>query len=64
MKPTRFSIEYCDALASTANFLNKAGWRKTVCLGFEVQITAGMSIDGEGRRRSEKPFKAVGVREE
>ena len=39
-----------DALASTANFLNKAGWQTRMPWGFEVQIPAGMSIDGEGRR--------------
>ncbi|EXR68132.1 lytic murein transglycosylase family protein [Acinetobacter baumannii 14216] len=39
-----------DALASTANFLNKAGWQTGMPWGFEVQIPAGMSIDGEGRR--------------
>ncbi|OFD23567.1 lytic transglycosylase, partial [Acinetobacter baumannii] len=44
-----------DALASTANFLNKAGWQTGMPWGFEVQIPAGMSIDGEGRR-SKKPL--------
>lgn len=39
-----------DALASTANFLNKAGWQAGMPWGFEVKIPQGMSIDGEGRR--------------
>ncbi|MDO7246469.1 lytic murein transglycosylase [Acinetobacter pittii] len=39
-----------DALASTANFLNKAGWQAGMPWGFEVKVPQGMSIDGEGRR--------------
>lgn len=39
-----------DALASTANFLNKAGWQTGMPWGFEVRVPQGMSIDGEGRR--------------
>ncbi|MDO7362884.1 MULTISPECIES: lytic murein transglycosylase [Acinetobacter] len=39
-----------DALASTANFLNKAGWQTGMPWGFEVKVPQGMSIDGEGRR--------------
>ncbi|RFF22735.1 lytic murein transglycosylase [Acinetobacter sp. JW] len=39
-----------DALASTANFLNKAGWQTGMPWGFEVKIPQGISIDGEGRR--------------
>lgn len=39
-----------DALASTANFLNKAGWQAGMPWGFEVKVPRGMSIDGEGRR--------------
>ncbi|AZC01477.1 lytic murein transglycosylase [Acinetobacter pittii] len=39
-----------DALASTANFLNKAGWQTGMPWGFEVKVPHGMSIDGEGRR--------------
>lgn len=39
-----------DALASTANFLNKAGWQAGMSWGFEVKVPQGMSIDGEGRR--------------
>lgn len=39
-----------DALASTANFLDKAGWQAGMPWGFEVKVPQGMSIDGEGRR--------------
>ncbi len=39
-----------DALASTANFLNKAGWRTGQPWGFEVKLPAGFNTDGEGRR--------------
>ncbi|KHO17293.1 lytic transglycosylase [Acinetobacter baumannii] len=52
-----------DALASTANFLNKAGWQTGMPWGFEVKIPAGMSIDGEGRRskKSLSSWNARGV---
>lgn len=39
-----------DALASTANFLKKAGWQTGLPWGFEVKLPAGMSIAGESRR--------------
>ena len=39
-----------DALASTANFLAKAGWRTGQPWGFEVRLPAGFSTQGEGRR--------------
>jgi len=39
-----------DALASTANFLAKAGWRSGQPWGFEVKLPAGFSTRGEGRR--------------
>ena len=39
-----------DALASTANFLKKRGWQTGMPWGFEVRISEGMSISGEGRR--------------
>jgi lytic murein transglycosylase len=39
-----------DALASTANFLAKAGWRTGQPWGFEVKLPAGFSTQGEGRR--------------
>ena len=43
-----------DALASTAHFLNKAGWQSGQPWGFEVQLPLGFSTDGEGRR-SKRP---------
>lgn len=39
-----------DALASTANYLRNAGWRRTIPWGFEVRVPAGMNARGEGRR--------------
>ena len=39
-----------DALASTANFLKKSGWQTGMPWGFEIQLPAGTSTDGEGRR--------------
>lgn len=39
-----------DALASTANFLQRAGWRNDLPWGFEVKLPEGMSVLGEGRR--------------
>ena len=39
-----------DALASTANFLARAGWQSGLPWGFEVKLPAGFSTEGEGRR--------------
>ena len=39
-----------DALASTANFLAKAGWQTGQPWGFEVKLPAGFNASGEGRR--------------
>jgi lytic murein transglycosylase len=39
-----------DALASTAHFLQKAGWRAGEPWGFEVRLPAGFDTRGEGRR--------------
>jgi len=39
-----------DALASTANFLAKAGWQTGQPWGMEVALPAGFSVTGEGRR--------------
>lgn len=46
-----------DALASTANFLKRAGWQTGMPWGFEVKIPAGMSISGESRR-NKKPLNS------
>lgn len=39
-----------DALASTAHFLQKAGWRTGEPWGFEVRLPSGVDLRGEGRR--------------
>ena len=39
-----------DALASTANFLQKAGWQTGQPWGFEVRLPAGTNVSSEGRR--------------
>jgi lytic murein transglycosylase len=44
-----------DALASTANFLAKAGWQSGQPWGFEVKLPRGLNIEGEGRR-SRRPI--------
>ena len=52
-----------DALASTANFLKRAGWQTGMPWGFEAKITQGVSIAGESRRnkRSLNSWIAQGV---
>jgi len=39
-----------DALASTANFLNKAGWQSGQPWGLEVKLPEGLNTSGEGRK--------------
>jgi lytic murein transglycosylase len=39
-----------DALASTANFLAKAGWQNGLPWGFEVKLPPDLPTRGEGRR--------------
>jgi lytic murein transglycosylase len=39
-----------DALASAANFLQRAGWRQGIPWGFEVKLPAGFDTAGAGRR--------------
>jgi len=53
-----------DALASTANFLQKAGWKPGIPWGVEVSLPAGMSTQGEGRRakRAASVWAERGVR--
>ena len=53
-----------DALASTANFLAKAGWQTGQPWGFEVRLPSGFNTTQEGRR-SKRPISewaARGVR--
>lgn len=54
-----------DALASTANFLSKAGWQSGQPWGFEVKLPEGFGTDGEGRRtkRPMSEWAARGVRQ-
>lgn len=40
-----------DALASTANFLKRAGWRSDLPWGFEVGLPAGMKVSDAGRKK-------------
>ncbi|MCD0502277.1 lytic murein transglycosylase [Bordetella petrii] len=42
-----------DALASTANFLKRAGWKPDLPWGFEVTLPAGMDTGGAGRRNKQ-----------
>ncbi|WP_374667867.1 lytic murein transglycosylase [Acinetobacter sp.] len=44
-----------DALASTANFLQKRGWQTGQPWGFEVKAPASMPLSGESRR-NKKPL--------
>jgi len=39
-----------DALASTAHFLQRAGWQTGQPWGFEVRLPPGLDLRGEGRR--------------
>jgi lytic murein transglycosylase len=52
-----------DALASTANFLKKAGWRTGQPWGMEVKLPAGFDTSAEGRRskRAISTWEARGV---
>ncbi|MGE0098934.1 MAG: lytic murein transglycosylase [Hydrogenophaga sp.] len=52
-----------DALASTANFLQKAGWQAGQPWGFEVKLPENFSAAGEGRRskRAMSEWTARGV---
>lgn len=53
-----------DALASTANFLAKAGWQRGQPWGFEVRLPSGFDTQNEGRRtkRSIDTWMARGLR--
>ncbi len=53
-----------DALASTANFLNRHGWRAGQTWGYEVVLPARFNLRLKGRRnaRSVKRWTALGVK--
>ena len=42
-----------DALASTANFLKRAGWRSGLPWGFEVSLPRTLDVAGAGRRNKQ-----------
>ncbi|MBO9352721.1 lytic murein transglycosylase [Bordetella petrii] len=46
-----------DALASTANFLQRAGWKPELGWGFEVRLPAGLDTRNAGRR-NKQPMSA------
>lgn len=52
-----------DALASTANYLKRAGWRSGEPWGMEVRIPAGFNASQAGRsqRRGVAEWRALGV---
>ena len=52
-----------DALASTANYLAKAGWRRDQPWGFEVRLPTGYDLSAEGRRskRSMAEWRSRGL---
>lgn len=53
-----------DALASTANFLKKAGWASGQPWGFEVRIPAGFDVRQAGRIRKQalSHWQSLGIR--
>ncbi|WP_371226227.1 lytic murein transglycosylase [Pseudomonas sp. QE6] len=53
-----------DALASTANYLRKAGWREGQPWGYEVKLPAGFdpALAGRTKRRALSDWTARGVR--
>ncbi len=54
-----------DALASTANYLNRSGWTQGQPWGVEVQLPAGFNTGqtGRGTTRSPSDWAAQGVRD-
>lgn len=53
-----------DALASTANFLKDAGWKRNIPWGVEVEIPSKLKHEGEGRKnkRSAEYWIKAGVK--
>ncbi|WP_181703029.1 lytic murein transglycosylase [Chthonobacter albigriseus] len=50
-----------DALASTANYLRRAGWRTGETWGYEVALPPGFDPGLEGSRRSLGQWRAAGL---
>jgi hypothetical protein len=59
-----WSDDPSDALASTANYLARSGWRQGVPWGLEVQLPAGFDagLAGRGWGRDAGDWAAMGVR--
>ncbi len=59
-----WSEDPTDALASTAAYLSRSGWRKGQPWGVEVQVPAGFNIGlaGRGKGRSTSAWSDLGVR--
>ncbi len=53
-----------DALGSTANYLDKAGWTQGQAWGFEVRLPAGLdrSVAGRTKKRPFSSWSSLGVR--
>ena len=49
-----------DALASTANFLKRAGWNSSLDWGYEVKLPAGLNTAGAGRKNKRALSSWVG----
>jgi len=52
-----------DALASTANYLMKSGWRRDRAWGYEVRLPEGFNagLEGRERGRSIRQWRSLGV---
>lgn len=52
-----------DALASTANFLHRSGWRAGQPWGYEVRVPAGLAsgLQGADKRRPLRQWQGLGV---
>lgn len=60
-----WSDDPTDALASTAAYLARSGWRMGARWGIEVQLPAGFDVDqtGDGVTKSAADWAALGVRD-
>ena len=52
-----------DALASTASYLARSGWRRGQPWGVEVRLPQGVGASGRGNTRSVSAWSAAGVRD-